>query len=251
MTLTSNLELQGGDVRMRKSGFGLYLFIGFCLLLAAGTYLGTVYISKIDAIEDNSRVEDDGKSVTTIVAVKLASTSELIVSRLTGKIRITSSADRLWGWMRSSMTASMPLSVAYTVPLAKVRGSDFAWDAKRRLLLIDVPDIVVGDPNIDETKITIENEEGVIVSRSQSNEMRQKISIAAQKRAGDEARSADRMKKVRDRARVELERLFSAPVKSAGYLDVTVQVRFPSDPEFDGERWDVSKSVEEVLANRR
>jgi hypothetical protein len=66
-----------------------------------------------------------------------------------------------------------------------------------------------------------------------------------------EAQKPEHLAKARDNARAAIASMLETPLDVAGLGDVKVVVRFPEDGVRDGERWDVSPSIEEVLARRR
>ena len=56
------------------------------------------------------------------------------------------------------------------------------------------------------------------------------------------------MKLARDATRRAVETSFAMPLRAAG-IDAQVKVRFADDPTPAGERWDTSRSLQEVLGN--
>ena len=58
------------------------------------------------------------------------------------------------------------------------------------------------------------------------------------------------IKLARDATRRAVERSFAMPLRAAG-IDATVAVRFADEPTANTERWDTSRSLQDVLVNRR
>lgn len=54
----------------------------------------------------------------------------------------------------------------------------------------------------------------------------------------------------RDATRRAVERSFAMPLKAAG-MDVTVKVRFADEAKDNSEVWDTTRSLDQVLGNRK
>ncbi len=80
--------------------------------------------------------------------------------------------------------------------------------------------------------------------------MSQRVSAAAQNAAKAESEKPERMAQARDNARRALRDLLGPPLAAAGATDVRVLVTFPYERSGPRERWDQSRSVDQVLTNR-
>lgn len=196
-------------------------------------------------------VEDDGSAVTKIIAEKIAGASALKVSELSGTVQSTAQDVRAFGLLKSDQVVKMPYSVEYFVDVGKLRPGDLEWDADRRTLIVNAPDVVVGKPNVDESRRTLVRTGGMFVTRQAGEELSRRVSAHAQARATASARSPERMAQAREYGRAALSKLLTAPLAAAGQGDARVIVTFPPERKGDNrERWDVTTPVNEVLANR-
>ena len=81
-------------------------------------------------------------------------------------MQATSATSHLWGWLPSSRVVKAPFEVDYFVDLRTLGPSDFRYDATAKTLLVEVPDVTVGRPNVDEANVTIDQTSGLFVSRT-------------------------------------------------------------------------------------
>ena len=180
-------------------------------------------------------VEEDGTAVTKVIAEKIAGTSSLKVSELSGTIQSSARDVRGFGWLKSDQVVKMPFSVDYFVNVGAIGADDLEWDAERRTLIVNAPDVTVGKPNVDESQRTLVRTSGLFVTREAGEELSRRTSAYAQ---------------AREYGRAALVKLMAAPLAAAGQGDARVIVTFPAErPNRD--RWDVTTPVNEVLANRR
>ena len=147
-------------------------------------------------------------------------------------------------------TLIMPGSVRYEVDLGKLTERDVAWDAATKTLSVRLPPIEVDGPQVDLTAIREYSSGGVLAAVTNAES---RLDLA-NRRAGQaellrQAREPVSMRLARDATRRAVERSFALPLRAAG-LDAKVVVAFAGDPVASDERWDVSRSLEEVLGNR-
>ncbi len=165
-------------------------------------------------------------------------------------VSVTTSKQSQFG-LSAQKTLIMPGMVRYEVDLAKLQQKDVKWDAGSKTLLVTLPPVEVYGPLVDLTQIKEYGEGGLLSSFTDSDARLQD----ANRRAGQaelvrQAHEAMPMNLARDATRRAVERSFAMPLNAAG-LQATVKVRFADEPKNDGERWDASRSLEEVLGNRR
>lgn len=193
--------------------------------------------------------DDSGVAVARVIAARLYGTSDLRVSRLAGTVQATAATSRAWGWLTSTRVVKAPYEVNYFVDLGALDTRDFRYDDRRKVLLVEVPDVVVGHADVDEANVTVDQTSGVYVSRDAMAELQKRVSATAQSVVTEKARSPENMAKARDNGRAALQRLFSGTLAAAG-LPATVQVRFAGEPRpTNGDQWDLTRSLEEVLGN--
>lgn len=165
-------------------------------------------------------------------------------------VAVTTSRQSQLG-LSTEKTLIMPGLVRYEVDLGKLTQADVAWDANTRVLSVRLPPIELDGPQVDLTAIR-EYGTGGILSHVTDAESRLD---AANRRAGQaelvrQARVGTPMKLAKDATRRAVESSFAMPLRAAG-IDASVKVRFADDPVPATERWDASRSLQEVLGNTR
>ncbi|UVO52351.1 DUF4230 domain-containing protein [Sphingomonas sp. SUN019] len=193
--------------------------------------------------------ERSGVAVAQVVAATLSKAGDLRVSRLSGTVQGVGSDTRGFGMLTSQRVIKAPFEVNYFVDVGTLTPRDFRYDEARKVLLVDAPDVRVERANVDEAKTYIDQTSGVFVTRAAMTAMQRQASAAATRVAADEARKPENIAAARNNARAAIAALFAAPLAAAG-LDATVEVRFADDPVEGGERWDVSRSLDEVLRDQ-
>ena len=153
--------------------------------------------------------------------------------------------------LSAERTTIMPGMVRYEVDLGRLSAQDVAWDAATKTLSVRLPAIEVTQPAIDLDAIRSYGSGGVLMTLTDARETLD----AANRSAGQDelvrqARAAPMMILAKDATRRAVERSFAMPLKAAG-IDATVRVRFADDPVRNDERWDVSRSLQEVLGNAK
>lgn len=193
--------------------------------------------------------EDDGSAVTKVVVASLARQSALRVATVSGTVQTVAAASRLGGLLTSDQVVKSPFSVDYSVDLSRIGARDLTWDPAARALTVNVPDVTVDRPNIDQSATTLVSTRGLLVLRGASTEMFRKGAVAAVGAATAEARKPQWLALARENARRDLERLLGAPLAAAGVRARAVHIVFPFERPGPDTRWDVSRSVEDVLRN--
>ncbi|MET0269454.1 MAG: DUF4230 domain-containing protein [Sphingomonas sp.] len=191
----------------------------------------------------------DGEAVARIVGARLDRMGDLRVSRLSGTVQGVSADQRVGGLLRSTRVMKAPFEVSYYVDLATLDPGDFLWDEQGRTLIVEVPDVRPGPVNVDEARATLDRTSGLFVTRAAMTDLQRAASASAVKEATDEAASPARMETARRNARVAVADLFAQPLRAAG-LRAKVRVRFAGEAVRDGEQWDRSRSLAEILAER-
>ncbi|SEM46298.1 Protein of unknown function [Sphingomonas gellani] len=148
-------------------------------------------------------------------------------------------------------TLIMPGMVRYEVDLGKLTQRDVAWDAKEHVLSVTLPPVEVTGPEVDLNAIREYGTGGMLARLTDANTALDQ----ANRRAGQaelvrQAREATPVRLARDATRRAVERSFAMPLRAAG-VPAEVRVRFADEPVASSERWDTSRSLDEVLTNRR
>ena len=224
-----------------KTALGLALAVAIVVVTIAG------YRRYTDSY--TVATDENGLAVARVVTGRLYGSSDLRVSRLSGIVQATAATSRMWGWLKSSRVVKAPYEVDYYVELRALSPRDFRYDEAGRRLLVEVPDVVVGDANVDEANVTVDQTSGPYVSRDAMAELQRRVSGTATRVVAAKAREPQNILKARENGRVALERLFGGTLAAAG-LPVSVEVRFRGEPRrTDATRWDLTRSLEEVLGN--
>lgn len=193
--------------------------------------------------------EDDGQVITKVVQATFARASALKVGSVSGTVQSSATDVRGGGWLRSDKVVKAPFTVDYFIDLSTMGPDKYRWDADNRRLTIDVPDITVARANVDESAVTLDETRGLFVTRDAAATLARKVSAFAQRAAQQEAQKPERIKAARDNARQAVKDLIGSAVAAAKMENVEVVIAFPSERRGDGERWDQSRSLQEVLGN--
>lgn len=223
------------------------------LAIAAIALVGFVTKLAYDRYDEAYVVErrDDGQAVTQVVRATFSRAATLKVGSLNGTVQSTATDTRGFGMLTSDRVLKAPFSVDYFVDVSRLGAGAYRWDAATRTLTVDVPEVTAGRANVDEGAITLSQTRGLFVTRDAADKLARATSAGAQRSAQAEAQKPERMAAARENARRALASLLGAPLAAAGYDDVRVVVSFPFERPGSTERWDQSRSVEEVLANVR
>jgi len=219
------------------------------VLLIVAAFVGK---AMYDRVSDSYVVEraDDGRAVTRIVRATFARASSLKVGSLSGSVQATASDTRLAGVLTSDRVIKAPFAVDYFVDVSRLRADNLRYDPATRTLIVDAPDVTVGQVNVDEARRTLSETRGLFVTRAAMDKLQQRVSAAAQTSAQSEAQKPERLAQARDNARRALAGLLAAPLSAAGERDVRVVVTFPYERGGrSGEDWDRTRTVEQALAN--
>lgn len=221
------------------------ILLGLAALAFAGVFAWKHYTESYAVERD-----DEGAAITSIVAARFAGASALKVGTLSGTVQATASDVRGLGMLHSDKVVKAPFSVDYFVDVSGLGRSDLSWDATSRTLLVAVPDVSIGAPNVDEAARTVSETRGLYVTRDAADRLGQIVSQRAQRAAGTEARKPERIALARDNARKTLGALLSTPLAAAGHGDVNVVLRFPWEGRRSPEQMDRSRTIEQVYANQ-
>ncbi|OYY72670.1 DUF4230 domain-containing protein [Sphingomonas sp. 28-63-12] len=230
-----------------KSG-GTRWFFSLAMLIGLGLLGFLAYNQYIERYVPT--VDDGGDAVTQLVSARLSGASSLKVASMTGTVQSSATDVRGFGWLRSDQVIKMPYSVDYFVDVSRIGPDDVEWNAKTDTLIVNAPDITVASPNIDEAHRTMVETTGVLVTREAGEALSQQASQKATSKAQVEAGSPERIAQAREYARAALSRLLAAPLGTLGHGNARVIVTFPPERRrANGERWDMSRSVQEVIGN--
>lgn len=195
--------------------------------------------------------EDDGRAISRVVAAAFHGAASLKVGSLSGTVQGAARDTRAFGMLNSDRIIKAPFSIDYTVDVSRLDPAAMGWDAEKRRLTVTVPEVEVGAPNVDESRMTLSTTRGIIVTRAASEAMAKTLAQGTRAKVRAEGNRPEQLRKAKENARRALSRLLAAPLAAAGVRGVDIRIRFASDPVANDERWDTSRTIDEVLANRR
>jgi hypothetical protein len=167
---------------------------------------------------------------------------------------VTSQEQRLGGLVSSQRTLIMPGDVRYELDMSKLQPRDVTWDGSNHLLTVRLPEIDVAGPDIDINAVKEYGGGGVLSALTNANEqLDQNNRARAVADLRKQATAQVPMQLARQAAREAVERSFAMPLLAAGFKDVKVAARFPTDGTNEPSYMDLSTPYEEAIkeAERR
>ena len=219
-------------------------------LLAAALLIGAGYLlARYFDRQEQQAVETT--DLDRLVVALRENRNQLQVYRLSGEV--TTKRETRGGIgdiLKGELTVKQPWSVGYTVDMGAIGLDDYAWDEATRTLLVRAPAVRPEPPNIDESRQIVAYE-GPIITRDMQTDLRAGVARGARQQAAAEAARPENLTAAQQAAREAIARNLQGPLEAAGLSDISIVVRTPTDGTgSDGERWDVSRSIAEVLEER-
>ena len=232
----------------RRTGVSLRALLLGLLAIAALIGLG-YYLARHEDEQVQQEVEES--DLDKLVVALRENRNRLEVYRLSGTVTTKrETRGGIGGILKGEMRVRQPWSVAYFVEMGDLGLDDYVYDEATRTLLVRAPAVRPEAPNIDESRQVVAYE-GPLITRDMQTQLRQGVAIGARQQAEAEAAKAENLAAATRAAREAIGRNLQAPLRAAGLSNVNVVVRAPADGRpGSGERWDVSRSVAEVLEER-
>ncbi|HSQ99676.1 MAG TPA: DUF4230 domain-containing protein, partial [Sphingomicrobium sp.] len=167
---------------------------------------------------------------------------------------VTSQEQKLGGLVSSERTLILPGDVRYELDLSKLQNKDVSWDASSHTLQVELPELDVAGPDVDINAVKEYGGGGVLSALTNAN---QQLDDANRARAvadlRKQATAAVPMQLARQSARTAVARSFAMPLLAAGFKDVKVVARFPTDGSNEPSYMDLSTPYEDAIreAERR
>lgn len=143
---------------------------------------------------------------------------------------VTSQVQRLGGLVSAQRTLILPGDVRYELDMSKLQPKDVTWDGSSHTLTVKLPEVDVAGPDIDINAVKEYGGGGVLSALTDAN---QQLDQANRARAVADLRKQATaevpMQLARQSARAAVERSFAMPLLAAGFKDVKVVARFPTD----------------------
>jgi hypothetical protein len=219
------------------------------LLAAAVLIAGGYFLARY--LDRQEQQEVASSDLDKLVVALRENRNRLEVYRLSGTVTTKrGTAGGFGDVLKGEMTVKQPWSVAYFVDMGAISLDDYVWDEATRTLMVRAPAVAPEVPNIDESRQVV-SYNGPLITRDMQTRLRQGVAVGARKQAADEAARPENMAAATQAGREAIARNLEAPLQAAGLGNVKVVVRAPTDGRrSDGERWDVGRSIAEVLAER-
>lgn len=216
-------------------------------IIGALLLLGLIALWQSREAEKKRREEEiaTAQGIAQVLTSTFAGKTDLRVASVNGTIDVTSVNQG--SLFSSKLRGTLPFSVDYFVDLSGLSLDDAKYDPSTKRLLVTIPDVRVAEPNIDLAKGRMGNAQGWWVSRQASQALVTRSVKLADAQAEATAREAGNLNRARDEGRARVAKLLELPLKAANVGDVTVTVRYANEGTSSDERWDVSRSVQEVL----
>lgn len=198
-----------------------------------------------------------GRNPTTIATASLESMraeNRLTVFAARYVSVVTSQEQKFGGLVSSQRTLILPGDVRYELDLSKLQPRDVTWDGSNHLLTVQLPEVDVAGPDVDINAVKEYGGGGVLSALTNANEqLDQNNRARAVADLRKQATSAVPMQLARQAAREAVERSFAMPLLAAGFKDVKVAARFPTDGTNEPSYMDLSTPYQEAIkeAERR
>jgi len=124
--------------------------------------------------------------------------------------------------------AVIPARVDYAIDLAKLDKRSFSWEAEKHRLTVTLPPLELSRPNLDEGHAQYLRE-GMWIPRDVQAKLTRNNTLLAGQQASAAAANPVLMDLARAAAKQAMQQNLSAPLRAAGYADVTVDVQFAAN----------------------
>lgn len=141
---------------------------------------------------------------------------------------VSSEDTRFFGTIRSRQIAVIPARVDYTLDLSKIDAARLDWNAQTTTLDVQLPQILVGRPNLDEGRAQYLRE-GIWITSDAQNKLTRDNTVLAEQEAVKQAANPVLVGLARSAAKDAIRQNLTIPLQVAGYGNVTVNVRFDGE----------------------
>jgi hypothetical protein len=167
---------------------------------------------------------------------------------------VSSEQQRLGGLVSSERTLVLPGDVRYELDLSKLEPGDVTWDNSSHTLRVQLPEVEIAGPDVDLTAAREFGDGGVLSALTNADQQLDQTNRARAVADLRKQASAEMpMRLARQAARQAVERSFAMPLLAAGFKDVKVVARFPTEGTDEPSYLDLSTPYEEAIkeAERR
>ena len=162
-------------------------------------------------------------------------------------VSVTTTTTSRFG-LSARRTLILPGDVRYELDLAKLEAKDVSWDDSTHTLSVRLPEVEVAGPEVDLSAAQEYGAGGVLAALTnadQSLDQANRASAVADLRK--QASAPVPMRLARQAARQAVERSFAMPLVAAGFKDVKVVARFPTEGTDEASYLDLSTPYEEAI----
>jgi hypothetical protein len=196
-----------------------------------------------------------GPKAETIASASLQSmrAQNRLIAFVARYVSVTSSKTSRFGFS-AERTLILPGDVRYELDLSKLRPEDVSWNGSTHTLSVNLPEIEIAGPDVDLNAAREYGEGGVLSALTNADQGLDQANRAAAVADLRKQASADvPMHLARQAARSAVERSFGMPLVAAGFKEVKVVARFPTEGSGDASYLDLSTPYEEAIkeAQRR
>ena len=162
-------------------------------------------------------------------------------------VSVTTSETSRFGFA-TKRTLILPGDVRYELDLAKLQPNDVTWDNSSKTLQVKLPEIEIAGPDVDLSAAQEYGEGGIVSTLTNSDDQLDQANRArAVADLRKQAQGQVPMRLAREAARQAVQRSFAMPLTAAGFKDVKVVARFPTDGTDDPSYLDRSTPYEEAI----
>jgi len=227
------------DRRLNKPLVLLMVAIALVLGLLLGTWTG---------IADKIFGGPNPRTIATESLESMRAENRLTVFAARYVSVVTSGEQQLGGLLSSQRTLILPGNVRYELDLSKLQPNDVTWDKPTNTLHVKIPEIEVAGPDVDINAVRQYGGGGVLSALTNAN---QQLDQANRDKAVQDLRgqatAAVPMQLARQSARAAIERSFAMPLAAAGFKDVKVVARFPTEGTDEPSYLDLSTPYEQAI----
>jgi hypothetical protein len=220
----------------------------FVLLMVALALIVGVLLGTWTGIADKLFGGPNPKTIATASLESMRAQNRLTVFAARYVSVVTSQQQSLGGLLNSQRTLILPGDVRYELDLSKLRNNDVTWDKATKTLKVQLPEIDVAGPDVDINSVKEYGGGGVLSALTNAN---QQLDQTNRDRAVQDLRKQATatvpMQLARQAARSAIARSFAMPLLAAGFKDVKVVARFPTDGVDDASYIDLSTPYEQAI----
>jgi uncharacterized protein DUF4230 len=172
-----------------------------------------------------------GPNAKTIASASLESmrAQNRLIAFVARYVSVTTTEENRFGFS-ARRTLILPGDVRYELDLSKLEPGDVTWDSGNNTLHVKLPEIEIAGPDVDLTAAQEYGEGGVLSALTNADQQLDSANRA--KAVADlrkQAQAAVPMRLAHQAAREAIERSFAMPLLAAGFKDVKVVARFPTE----------------------